>query len=181
MAESPLVDPVTILAQQPPGSALFSRNQLDRDTWEVSWLIREESARIATLHQPDIEFRAGAMEQGWQGQWILLIPILVRIGPEQQDNIFEAWLNLYAEGGGIIYLHDLARQDRLVLHFYGDRMQRERSLVISNQLKAFAQQGLTLAERFQPWEMRTFDRAREQLYARYPSVMALWQSLRKAT
>jgi hypothetical protein len=53
----------------------------------------------------------------------------------------------------------------------------ERSIVVSNQLKAFAALAIRLIAGGDPWPMYAFDRARAQLEARYPTVMALWQSL----
>ena len=180
MPESPLVDPLSILLQRPPGSALYTRMQLDGGAWEIAWLLREESARIRALGPgPDVEFRAGAMPQRFQGREILLIPIVVRVGLEVQEHLWESWLNVHQgePEGGLVYLQDLARQDRLTLHWYGDHRTRERSLVVSNQLRAFAQQAMSEAEQYQPWPMLAFDRARAQLEQRYPSVLALWQAL----
>lgn len=178
MPSAPLVDPLSILLQRPPGSCLYTRTQLDGGTWEVAWLLREESARIRALGPgPDVEFRAGAIGERFHRQDILLIPIVVRVGPEVQENLWESWLNIYQTDGGIVYLHDLASQDRLTLHFYGDRGERERSLVVSNQLRSFAEHCLGEAERYAPWPMLAFDRAKAQLERRHPSVMALWQAL----
>ena len=124
----------------------------------------------------------GAMPQRFQGREILLIPIVVRVGLEVQEHLWESWLNVHQgePEGGLVYLQDLARQDRLTLHWYGDHRTRERSLVVSNQLRAFAQQAMSEAEQYQPWPMLAFDRARAQLEQRYPSVLALWQALGQA-
>jgi hypothetical protein len=182
------LDPIDLLMTRPPGSCLFGRIKFAPDApWEVAWYVREESRRIAALGHPDIEFRAGALEQRVQGQEVLLLPIVVRIGPERAEHVFEAWLNVFADDGkGFPELQSLNAQDRLTLHFYGDQpMGRragggwapERSLVVSNQLKGFAGQVLTRLRHRPPWSMQAFDRARAQLEARYPTVMALWQSL----
>lgn len=178
MPESPRVDPLAVLLSQPPGSCVYTRMQIDAGAWEVAWLLREDSARIRALGPgPDVECRAGALPQRFHGQEILLIPILVRVGPGVQENLWETWLNVYQDEGGIVYLHDLARQDRLTLHVYGDRGTRERSLVVSNQLRTFAEQALVEAERYPPWSMHAYDRARAQCYRRYPTVLALWEAL----
>jgi hypothetical protein len=172
------IDPIDILYTRPPGSCLFARVQLDAGTWELAWFLREESARIATLDRPEIEFRAGIATQRVQGQDILVMPIVVRVGPEYAENLYEAWFNAWAdEGKGLLDLTTLADQARLTLHFYGDAGQRERSLVASNQLKAFAAETIRLVAGGDPWSMHAFDRARAQVEAHHPSVWALWQSL----
>jgi hypothetical protein len=173
------IDPITILVTRPPGSCLFGRVQLDAGTWEVAWYIRETSARIAALDRPEIEFRAGAIGQRYQGQAVVLLPILVRIGPERGENLFESWLNVWADDGkGLEELNTLVTQARLTLHFYGESGRRERSLVVSNQLQDFAAEAIARLDGLPAWSMPAFDRARQALEARYPTVEALWHRLR---
>src|SRR5262245_55768861 len=99
----------------PPGSALFVREQLGSGSWEIAWLIHEDSARLAKLGPgPEIEFRAGVFEE----EPVVLVPVLVRVGPLARESLYETWVNQYAEQGGI--LETLADQSRVAVHLYGD-------------------------------------------------------------
>lgn len=166
---------LSVLRQIPPGSALYEREQIDHGAWEVAWLIREESARIAQLGpSPDIEFRAAAIEHNG----VLLIPVLVRVGPEHQESIYETWINAQQpEQAGMQVLGELAIQPRLVVHLYGDGCRRVRSLRVSNPHQAFFREVLSTLRERPAWSMAEFDDAREQIYQQYPSVSDLWKGL----
>jgi hypothetical protein len=167
------MDPLTLLARLPPGSALFVREQLPTGSWEIAWLIREESTRLAQLGPgPEIEFRAGVLEE----ESVVLVPVLVCVGPPARESVYETWINQYDEEGGV--LETLADQRRLAVRLYGDDCQHVCTLAISNQLQPFARHALgRIAALADPWTMPQFDRARDMVYRRYPSVWDLWQAL----
>lgn len=165
-----VVDPLQVLRQMPPGSALYSR-EIISDRWEVAWLVREETVRIKKLgDNPEVEFRAGLIYQ----DGIALIPVLVRVGAGTKENIYETWINVHQPEDGLRYLRDLSTQDRIVIHLYGDGCKLERSLKVSNQLQQFMQEVLDLVKDTPPWSMLEFDEARERLYGAYPDVKSLW-------
>lgn len=168
-------DALTLIRQAQPGTALYGREQRDAGAWEVAWYIREESARIARLGAgPAIEVRAGAIEQAG----ITLIPVLVRIGAVHPESIYESWLNAHQpETAGLAALGDLATQPQLAVHLVGDRGAIERSLAVGNRLQGFAREVLTQLRTQPPWSMAAFDAAREEVYARHPTVHALWLAL----
>ena len=146
-------DTVTLLRQMPSGSTLWSREQIDGGTWEVAWLVREQSARLAKLGtNPEIEFRAGLLWEGGVG----LIPVLVRVGPASNRLAYETWINEHAEGFSGT-LATLAKQGRLVVHFYGNGCHLERTLTVSNDLATFAGQALNAIATRPPWTMQAFD------------------------
>src|SRR5690349_14470380 len=92
-------DPLTLLARLPLGSALFVREQLPMGNWEIAWLIRDDSARLAKLGPgPKLEFRAGVLEE----EPVVLVPVLVRVGPPASESVYETWINQYAEEGGVL-------------------------------------------------------------------------------
>ena len=174
---APLVDPLTVLSKMPPGMALHARVQLTPGAWEISWLLREESSRIRALpERVEVEIRAGLLREPLSGGAVLLVPIVVRIGPAREENLFESWMNL-RQPSVPDPLDDLRRQDRIVIQFYGDTMRRERTIAVSNSLKAFAQTAAGELRRAPMWTMEAFDAAREQVYQPLPTVMALWRHL----
>ena len=168
-------DALTLIRSAPAGTALYGREWIDSGASEVAWYLREESARIAALGDgPDIEVRGNVIEYAR----VLLVPILIRVGEERQENIWETWLNAQQpDNAGIDALGDLAIQPRLVVHFVGDGGQIERSLTRSNPLQSLARDVLARLVRYPEWSMEQFDSARERIYARHPSVMELWRAI----
>lgn len=109
---------------------------------------------------------------------MLLIPILVRVGPEHPESIYESWLNAHQpETAGLAALGDLAIQPRIAVHLVGDRGKIERSLAVSNRLQDFARAVLARLRATPSWSMAAFNAAREQLYHRHATVHDLWIAL----
>lgn len=163
-----------LIRQRPAGSAIWSRESLDRmESWEIAWLVREESVRIAALGEaPEIEFRAGLVIRSRVG----LIPVLVRVGPEQQESVYETWINHRAD---LRTLETLAEQPRLIVHLVGDAGDVDRSLSVSNSLAAFAARAIDELEHVH-WSSPRFDAAREDFLRGYPAVWNLWCGLRRS-
>ena len=139
--------------------------------WEVAFMVREESARIPHLGRRVI-LRTGLLKQHQVG----LIPILLRLGPQDED-VFETWLNFHAPnkfGRKNDHLEVLTKQERIIILFYGERG-RERSIVIRNGVQQGLKGILQTVERLPPWSMQEFDNARSEVYSRFPTVKALWQ------
>lgn len=168
-------DALTLIRSAPAGMALYGRERIDSGASEVAWYLREESARIAALGVgPEIEVRGHVIEYAR----VLLIPILIRIGEERQENIWETWLNAQQpENAGIDALSDLSTQPRLVLHFVGDSGAIDRSLTRSNAIQSLARDVLVRLGRYPAWSMEQFDAARDRIYTRYPSVLDLWRAI----
>lgn len=168
-------EPLTVLNQLPPGSAIYSREQIDGGAWEIAWLVREDTGRIQKLGPaPAIEFRAGGIEQSG----VLLFPVLVRVGKDHRESIYETWINAHAVGQPNP-LDTLLVQPRIVVHLYGDRCELVRTLQVTNLLQPFPRQALDKLSEYPPWSMSAFDRARELTYRDWPDVSALWQALQK--
>jgi len=120
------------IRRRPPGSAVCGRESQDLEHWQIGWLVREDDQRIAALGpHPDIEFRAGVLTIAG----VDLVPVLVRVGPESRESIYETWIN---HRDGETKLEILAAQPRIPVHLVGDAGDVTRSLGISNRLAPFA-------------------------------------------
>ena len=156
---------------RPPGSAVCGRESQDLEHWEIGWLVREEDRRIAALGpHPDIEFRAGVLTIAG----VDLVPVLVRVGPESTESVYETWIN---HRDGEQKLEILAAQPRIPVHLVGDSGHVARSLGISNQLAPFAGAAI---ERIgeHAWSMAAFDAAKADAYQEWP-IEALWRELQQ--
>ena len=171
---TPLADTLARLRQGPPGRALYSRVQAEDGHWETVWLIRDDSQRLKTLGPAAaVEFRAGAFDEGG----VVVLPILVRLGPEESDSIYDTCINAYQIEGENVYLQDLVRQDRMHIHLYDDDGEFVHTLTAPNCLREFAQGVLERQSSYQPSTTAAFEYARQRLYTNYADVWALWHAL----
>lgn len=166
-------DPLVFLLERPHGSACYSRIQVDGGPWEVAWLLREEAKRVKQLgKEPPVEWRSGLIVQ----DGVLLIPVLLRVGKVQAENIWETWLN-HHQAGAPSPLPLLAEQERISIHFHDRGIKAERSIQTFSSLQSFFRAALAQMDALPPWSMRQFDAAREVVYRQHPDVMSLWRSL----
>lgn len=172
--DTPLANALLDLRQGAPGRAVYTRELVDDSHWETVWLIYDESRRLAHLgSEPTVEFRAGAFDEGG----VVVLPVLLRIGGDDPDQIYETCMNAYQIEGENIYLHDLAWQEHLRLHLYDERGQWQDTLTVPNSLQALAHGVLERRAAYQPSTNAAFEYARDKLYGDSGDVPGLWQAL----
>jgi len=166
-----LIDPLDLIRSLPPGSMIWGvMRERPGAGREVAFFVREESARIRRVGT--LQFSTALIVEGD----VALIPVLMRTGPGEEE-VYESWFNYYAPGPGTDGLPLLAEQGRLPVVFVGDSGRRERALAVPNSLRDTFREMLERVSSMKPWSMEGFDRARERVYARYPTVAALWDAL----
>jgi hypothetical protein len=167
------VDYLAVLRSSPRGTALFAP-----ETDETVLLVRSDTRRIAELGpDPEIEFRAGLFEGSTDGP--VLVPILVRIGPREPDDLYEAWLGDEA-GTAADILRRLAGQGEVVIRLHDDECQPTRLLRAANVLRPFAREAADLIAARRPWSADVFHHARALIYKQNPQVLSLWRALKGA-
>jgi hypothetical protein len=172
--DTPLANALLDLRQGSPGRAVYTRELVDDSHWETVWVIYEESRRLTRLgSEPTVEFRAGAFDEGG----VVILPVLLRIGGDAPDHIYDTCINAYQIEGENIYLQDLARQERLRIHLYDERGQWQDTLTVPNNLQALAQSVLERQTAYQPSTMAAFEYARDKLYSDRGDAPGLWQAL----
>jgi hypothetical protein len=154
----------TIICQSSPGSCIYTLAQILPDPEETMFLVREQSGIIADLGKHPPLFTLSK---------VTLHPILISISAE----LYETWLNYHAEELSKPALAALCIQDRLSFHFYDDQCRRIRSLITPNLYQAFWRTAVEMLAPTVPWTSKDFDMARENLYAKYPTVGNLWNAL----
>ncbi len=153
-----------------PGSMIFSRVKFDlASDWQTALLIREEKKYVNRLGaNPLVKMRGGLLEENNIG----LVAVLLRIGPPGHAQLYESWFNYAAAADSF---DDLATQERIAIVFFTP--ERGRAVHVRNGLPSlFIRARAELSQRPQ-WTMQAFDRARESLYARWPTPQALWHAL----
>jgi hypothetical protein len=154
---------------------MYARTRILGSGWQTDFFLRETTPRIMAIPpSPTISLRAGLIVQRGVGMVIVMVELDEgRFGHE----LFETWWNIHQAGGERKYFEDMTGQATIRLHLYGDTRQRERRLQIENSVRAFFRTALEELGRLPSWSMVAFDRARETLYRRYPTLQALWDAL----
>jgi hypothetical protein len=122
-----------------------------------------------------VEFRAGLFTLAEAG--VSLVPILVRVGPDEHETIYEVWANTHAAGLGTL-LQALATQESIAIDLYGDGNHPVRTLRVPNELQAFAGEAQRLTSGAAQLSEDAFHQARQVVYRQYPTVRALWKALK---
>ena len=162
-----------------PGSAVHARRRSPSGHWEVFWVVREDSQRIADISLagvPEVEFRVGQLKCKAGGGVVGLVPVLLRVGPTSWESVYETWIDEYddATSGA---LETLVHQNRIVVEVYGDDAELELRLPLRNSLRDFARQTLGWVSRFQPWTHEQYVAGKQRVFRDLPDTWALWRDL----
>lgn len=164
-----MIDPLEHLFTRPAGSAVAAITPAG-----AAILCREDRAGLASYPMPcPVALRLHA----WEVNRVIVCAFLVRLDGRDRST-WETWLNAHDAGPGGLgrrLVESLAVQPEVDVHLYVRPSDRPaRSLRSPNLLKTSATDLLARADLLGPWSMADFDRAREAVYGRYPSVAALW-------
>jgi hypothetical protein len=166
-----------VLRRSAQGTALFAPDLFNPGAREVALLVRAESGRVARIGaNPAVEFRAGLFTQPSTGT--ALVPILVRVGRGEPEDIYEAWANEFGPGAAAL-LEALAAQERIGVQLYGDACRLERSLRVPNPLRAFAPAALAEVAGARPLSADAFHQARQAVYKQHATPWSLWRALKR--
>lgn len=163
----------------PVGSAVCARVRRETEqgtSQEVCWLIRDQSDRWeARKHRLDVEFRFDLMLEplARQGLTVALVPVLVRVGAESWENIYETWIDPLASGT----LELLVYQQQVKVALFDEAGQCVRTLAGPNLMQSFARRTVPLIAARPPWSPPEFVEARQAIYSRYPDPWRLWLAL----
>ncbi len=148
---------------------LYSLNS--GEGWLAGLAVREDPATLAHLpKRVDIRSRGAII----QVEHVHLILLMLQI---QGGPIYETFVSAQHEDSPEFITRMAAQEAFSILMFDGVTVQPVRAFVTPNgfqRLFASIQQEYL---QWPEWEFHEFDQAKENLYARYPTVEALWQAL----
>lgn len=171
----PKIDPKDFIISNNPGSAIYCITR--RPEQRVDFLVKEESSIIKKLINPIVSIKAGL----YHYNNVTLVTVMFLIGTNM-DQLFETWFNYHATGGqGQTAFSLMTTQEDIGFHLYGDSNKVEKGIVIPNnlKLKEFFANASKIISQIPPWGMAEFDKEREILYKKYPTLEDLWKALSK--
>jgi hypothetical protein len=161
-----ILDPAAAMINVDPGMAMAAR--ITKPEPHTDFFVREETTVIKTFRNPVIIVRPGVVMQ----MGVVVVMVLFQIGAR----VFETWWNYFEEGGEELF-HDLATQEAITFHFYGEKGKREKSTKVRNPLRGLFG---TLAEDIpgmRRWTPADFEKAKERLFEQYRTPLELWEEL----
>jgi hypothetical protein len=169
------MDPLERLAQAARGTFFFVPRPDEGPNPPVALWLRTDARPSAERAAPDLEFRAAVFTGQESG--VVLVVVLMRLGPEEPENLYEAWLDASEEETAGV-LKALVAQEALEVRFYGDDCCLEQVLQVPNPLQALADRARKLITGVRPWSADAFHAARTAVFQQYPTVRALWRALK---
>lgn len=153
----------------PPGFSIYAQFRADRDSEpEVGFFIREEP-RLIHEYIPLFQLNSAVLADGH----VLVVPLILRIGPDIGNNLFEMWLNL-CDPQSIEYIESLADQEYVHVIFFGDNCQQERVIKCKNSWKEYFADMLVKSRDWgKTWTDNEFMAARQRLMNAHPTVTEL--------
>jgi hypothetical protein len=121
------------------------------------------------------EFRAAVFTSQESG--VVLVVVLLRLGPEESEDLYEAWLDVSEEGTAGV-LEALAAQEALAIRLHDEEGRLERVVEVPNPLRGLAARARQLSTGRRPWSADAFHAARTAVFRQYPTARALWRALK---
>ncbi len=139
--------------------------------WLAGLAVREDPATLARLpRRVDIHTRGALI----QVEHIHLVLLMLQI---QDGAIYEAFVSAQHEDSPEFIARMAAQEAFSILMFDGTSVQPVRAFVTPNGFQRLFEQIQQEYLHWPTWEFHGFDEAKASLYARYPTVEALWQAL----
>ncbi len=169
------VSPRERLSRSARGTFFFAPTHEEGEGAVALW-VHSDSEQIDRLGTaPEVEFRAAVFTDP-EGR-VALVVVLVRLGPEEPENLFESWLDEASEATGGV-LEALAEQESLEARLHGDDCRLERVLQVVNPLRAFAAEARRTLRGLRPWSADASHDARRAVYQQHPTTRSLWRALK---
>jgi hypothetical protein len=170
------MDPLERLAQAARGTFFFAPGPGEEPDPPVSlWLRADARPGAERAAAPDMEFRAAVFTGRESG--VVLVVVLMRLGPEEPENLHEAWLDASEEETAGV-LKALVTQEALAVRLYGDGCRLGQVVQVPNPLQALAARARQLSTGVRPWSADAFHALRTAVFQQYPTVRVLWRALK---
>jgi hypothetical protein len=158
-------DPVAILLDAPPGTALL--NLWDDDGEEKTVLMVHETPEHVSELPKEVPMSVRSAILKRSGVDVLVL--LVQAG----GGIYETWWNWHNPLHRRALLN-LCRQDELIVPFFADAREPVRTIALESPVKEGMNAACEHLEATTEWSMEQFDAARDEIYSELPTVEGLW-------
>lgn len=143
---------------------------IDGSTEETIFVLKEKDIVAPVLIKMPCQIKHGL----FQIDQVLLVVVMFYIW----NTIYEIWWNYYeTDGEGTECFGDIATQDYFRIFFVTEKKRILGGTQRKNELKETFRKYLAVLKKATAWSMRDFDRAKEEMYRRFPSKESLWKAL----
>jgi len=147
---------------------------------KTDFIVKNSTKVIRELeHDPPIALVAGLVHDiVAESKPVCAVVVMFRLGSD--PNPYEIFFN-YFEGSGSApeIFRDLATQDTIAFHCYGDGGVKLRTIVVANKHMHFWQSASQKVGSMKPWSMADFDKAKDRIFEKYPTPPELFTALQK--
>lgn len=146
---------------------------------KTDFIVRNSTEVIRSLEQnPPIALVAGLVHDIVDGRAVCSVVVMFRLGSD--PNPYEIFFNYYDSSGKAPEIfQDLATQDTIAFHCYGDGGEKLRTIVVANKHQNFWKSVAEKIRSMKPWSMADFDMAKTRIYDQYPTPPSLYEALQK--
>lgn len=148
---------------------------------KTDFIVRDSTEVIKSLEpDPPIALVAGLVHDVvGEGRAVCSVVVMFQLGSDPA-NLFEIFFNYHDSSGKAPEIfRDLATQDTIAFHCYGDGGEKLRTIVVPNKHQNFWQSVTKKIRSMKPWSMEDFDMAKTRIYDKYPTPFLLFEALRK--
>lgn len=147
---------------------------------KTDFVVKDKTSVIRELEQnPPIALVAGLVHDVIKNTPVCSVVVMSQLGSDPA-NLFEIFFNYYdASGTAPEIFRDLATQDTIAFHMYGDGGEKLRTIVVANKHMNFWKSVSAKIGSMAPWSMADFDVAKDRIYDKYPLPADLFTALQK--
>jgi hypothetical protein len=161
-----LSEPAKMMIEAEPGIAVFGR-PIGTDS-RTDFFVREESAIIKGFQNPTLVLRPGVVVLGG----VVVVMVLFQVG----GRVFETWWNYFEDGNDVAF-RGMTEQETVTFHFHGEKGKREKSTTVRNPLRGLFRTLVEGISQKEKWSLEEFEKAKEMLCQKYPTILELWEEL----
>lgn len=161
-------DAIASMALAFPGTGSYAPAHTPDGEEVTCFVVKEDSQHVSRISaKTRVSFRCFLKKT--QGVGVLVV--LLRIKRE----LYETWWN-WCNPVTARCWHNLSKQDQLYIAFLVNSAEPEKVISVPNVLRADWERFIEELRAMEPWDMLSFDLARQVLSSRYPSPLVMWES-----
>jgi hypothetical protein len=156
----------------PSGLMIYARSKFDLGEFETHLIVKEEEKYLQTLQPKQLfNFHSALIQMNNVSVVVLMMKV-----ENDQDMLYESWWNFYQSQGKESFIN-MSIQEKLRILFFNEKNDLKIKKEINNGLSLAFCEYLNNIRYKSPWTMKDFDKAKEDIYNKYPTPKKLWEAI----